>query len=334
VVMLPVADEVEEAVRLAQQITLLSESEKIPLRDIAVLYRTNLQSQLIEEQLLNFRIPYHVVGHRFFERREILDVLLWLKLVENPDDTLVLEELLDRPKKRVSAKSQEKLKLYRREKGLTLSQLFEDPASLPITDKEKVAMLGIKTSLDTLREQLKTASFPDFVRFIVEDMGIRVWYKERETKETATRGTSPVDNLNRLITVVTTNYSGQALELLPEFLHYVTLMSDDETDDQDGVQLMTLHSAKGTEYRIVFMVGVEENIIPHWRSLRDEKDPAAAIEEERRLCYVGMTRAKELLYLMYSRQRTTPSGKLVSCQPSRFIKEIPDDLMVRWQKGK
>ncbi|HYT43027.1 MAG TPA: ATP-dependent helicase, partial [Methylomirabilota bacterium] len=280
VVFVTATDDLDESVKVAQQIKAVQDRLQIPLSQIAILYRTNIQSQQIEEQLLKYRIPYHVVGNRFFERREIVDIITYLRLIDNPEDAAAMNDFLNNPKKKLSAKSRAALEDTNRAEGKSIYELMRSPSLLAATTKEKTKMMVLSSLLDRLKSQSTKENLPEFLKNLLQETGIRGYYLEKENRESQARGISAIDNLSKLVTMVTTQYKGIAEEEIPELLHHANLMSDDAADGTDGVQLMTLHAAKGTEYRVVFLVGAEENIIPHWRALRDMVSVSTAIEEE------------------------------------------------------
>jgi DNA helicase-2/ATP-dependent DNA helicase PcrA len=323
-----VRDEREEAAVVVSGIITAHKSFGIPLGEIAVLYRTNIQSQAMEEELLYARIPYHVVGARFFERKEILDVLCYLRVLDNENDSAAWHDLLTRPKKRISDTALKHMATMMTETGLSLAELVKDPESLPITEKQKTALRAITAQVALVRSLMGNETLPQVVHKILIMAGIKEFYKERESAESSAKGTNALDNLNRLLTIIANGYGGIAIEALPDFLDFASLLSD-EQDQAEGVQLMTLHAAKGTEFQAVFLLGVEEDSIPHWRA-KNSPDPHSAIEEERRLFYVGMTRAKKRLYLTNARNRKNLQQQQITCSPSRFLKDIPSALMVKW----
>lgn len=327
VIFITALDEIDESVKVSQQIVDAQNRLQIPLSQIAILYRTNIQSLQLEEQLLKSRIPYHVVGSRFFERKEIVDVLTYLRMVDNIEDSTAVEDFLNNPKKKLSAKSRAALESASKTEGKSLYSLMGDPSVVAATPKEKKKMLVLHHMLTQLVDKASKETLPELVKWLLIDFGIKSYYLDKESKESQARGTSAVDNLSRLYTMISNQYEGIAKEEIPELLHHADLMSDETADSTDGVQLMTLHAAKGTEYQVVFLVGAEENIIPHWRALRDIMNSTNAVEEERRLFYVGMTRAKKLLYIIHARNRKLRDREIV-CYPSRFLKEIPTILTV------
>jgi DNA helicase-2/ATP-dependent DNA helicase PcrA len=330
IIFMSVMNETDEAIALVRQIRAVQHVLKVPLDEIAVLYRTNIASLPIEHQLLNARIPYHVHGHRFFERREILDVMSYLRVINNPEDSAAWHDLLTKTKRKISDTAMKHIETVMRQTGQPLSELIRTTDSLPITAKQKIAITLLTGQIVILRSLVDKETLPGLIHKLLTIEGIIDHYQEKEGEGQKTRGVSAVDNLQRLVSLLSNSYPGIASEALPEFIGYASLMSDDESDGVEGVQLMTLHAAKGTEYQVVFLVGVEEDNLPHWRS-KSAADATAAIEEERRLFYVGMTRAKQLLHLTQARTRRTLNNREVVCVPSRFLSEIPSTHLVRWK---
>lgn len=328
IVYMPVADEYEEALQIVNRIRAAQHVLGVSLNEIAVLYRTNIQSQPIEEALLNARIPYHVIGLRFFERREVLDVMSYLRVIYNPDDSGAWRDLLTKPKGKISKTAMDAIEEYSSINGITLSEAIANFEKVSITSKQKVALTTLLTRISEYREKLGKVTLPELTYSIMIWGEIKAYYQTLETEEQMRKGSSALDNLSHLVQM-TGVYPNPAAESLPEFLQYASLMTDVNDEQTEGVQLLTLHAAKGTEYTVVTLAGVEEDILPHWRAKNDPTDSEAAIEEERRLFYVGMTRAKELLYITSVRYRKV-FGKSQVCCPSRFLNDLPSNLMVRW----
>ena len=317
-----VAQKILEQVRPASESHTKDEGSRRNYRDMAVFYRINAQSRAVEEELVRNQIPYTIVGSvRFYERKEIKDILAFLKLLANPADGLSLKRIINLPSRGIGEKTIEKIEAYAREKGIPLYEglkrsLEED--WLPSGSRQK-----IKNFVETMEELLKEAE--DFsVSQLTLDLLSRTGYLERLKEEGTDQALSRVENIEELINVMADferNGNGSSLD---SFLDKVSLVSDvDLYDDRkDRVSLMTLHCAKGLEFPVVFLVGMEEGLLPHYRRGEEIED----LEEERRLCYVGITRAKKKLFLARAERRTT-FGVGRANLPSRFLDELPTELM-------
>lgn len=277
-------DEISEAKFVANEIAAFSRLFRY--RDFAILYRTNAQSRIFEEVLIQKNIPYRLVGAlRFYERKEIKDILAYLKLIVNPADEVSLRRVINLPPRRI----RKDIKGSNAEKFLKM--------------------------LDDFRKKSTLITVPELIDIITEETGYRDWILDGSEE-----GEMRWENILELKTV-----AQQSTDLL-NFLENVALISDIDNYDSeaDAVSLMTLHNAKGLEFPVVFIVGMEEGLFPHSRSILNLAD----LEEERRLCYVGMTRAKKQLYLTYALARMI-YGSVSFNQPSRFLSDIPEELIER-----
>lgn len=308
-----VVDEISKQIRLQER----------SLKDFAILYRTNAQSRAIEEILLQMGIPYHLVGGvRFYDRKEIKDILAYLKAVVNPYDAISLRRTLNAPARGIGAVTIKKLETFAGSKGETLFYSITHLDEVPdISGKTKQALTRYADMLSELILLKKSASLTRFVKFVFEKSG----YLEALQAEGDAEATSRLENCQELLTVAGEFEKNAEENSIDAFLYHVSLLSDVDSLKTDGasVTLMTLHAAKGLEFPVVFMIGLEEGVFPHNRALIDETE----IEEERRLCYVGVTRAREKLYLMRAYERTL-FGVTNFGEPSRFINEIPKDYCV------
>ncbi len=280
------------------------------LKDIAIFYRTNAQSRLIEEKIVKENIPYKIYGSfYFYKRKEIKDLLAYLKLIANPHDDTSLVRVINEPKRKIGDKSVEALEKVAREKNISM---FE-----AITDGKE---LEFKNIILSLIEDSKNLSLTSLVDSILEKAGIRHALEKEKCLENDLR----MENLLEFRSV-TENFEKVIGSVnLQDFLEEVSLVADaaEYSQDADAVTLMTIHSSKGLEFKAVFIIGVEENILPHINSLYNEDE----LEEERRLMYVAITRAKEKLYLLNSERRMLYG--VTSCNmPSRFISEIREDII-------
>lgn len=278
----------------------------------AVLYRTNAQSRSVEETFIHYGIPYRIVGgQRFYDRKEIKDLLAYLRLIYQPEDRISFARIANVPARGIGAKSLENLYLWQEANGMTLQQALETiKSSTAITAKAKAGLVELGEMLARLRELLDTAPPASIIDSLVR----RIDYFKYLDDGTP-QGESRQENVKELIGVAQ-EYQDEGLAA---FLEEVALVSDVDQADFDGnaVTLMTLHAAKGLEFPVVFMVGMEETVFPHSRALYD----AFEMEEERRLCYVGMTRAREELYMIYATSRMLYGGAQHN-PPSRFLSEI------------
>jgi DNA helicase-2/ATP-dependent DNA helicase PcrA len=284
-------------------------------RDYAVLYRTNAQSRSIEEALIHYGVPYRVVGGvRFYDRKEIKDIMAYLRLIFQPEDRVSFERLVNVPARGVGAKSLQNFLAWQQAEGMSLLQALKQAEAAPdIVPKARQALRELGDILASLREVMADAS----VGGLIDSLLRRIDYLNFLNDGTP-QGEARQENVKELLSVAQ-EYQDEGLE---GFLEEVALVSDIDSADFDGdaVTLMTLHAAKGLEFPVVFMTGLEESIFPHSRALYDQ----AEMEEERRLCYVGMTRAREELYMIYASSRLLYGG-LQHNPPSRFLSEIEGD---------
>ena len=301
-------NELEEARTVINEVRKLISNGEKP-KEIAVLYRTNGQSRVIEEAFLKENIPFRIVGSYFFyNRKEIKDLIAYLHLIYNTNDDVSLERVINVPKRGIGLKTLERL---RTESNISDVSMFETISS----GKE----LEFKNLILDLKEESKNTNLSGLVDLILDKTGMRSELEESDTLESQIR----LENLEEFKSI-TLSFEEKGIYNLEEFLENISLVSDmrEYKEVEDGVSLMTLHSAKGLEFNDVFLVGLEEGIFPHMRSMESESE----LEEERRLCYVGITRAKKHLYLLNTRHRTL-FGKSSSNIPSRFIGEISSDLI-------
>ncbi len=298
-------EEASTVVRLTKE--LLDKGEKPS--EIAVLYRTNGQSRVFEETFLKENIPFKIVGSYFFyNRKEIKDLISYMHLIYNNNDDASLERVINVPRRGIGSKTIERL---RSEASISDKSMFEVVSS----GKE----LGFKNLIIDLTNESKNTDLVGLVDVILDKTGIRKELEEKNDLESEIR----LENLNEFKSIALA-FQEKGIFSLEEFLENISLVSDknEYKEVDDGINLMTLHSAKGLEFNDVFLVGMEEGIFPHNRSFESESE----LEEERRLCYVGITRAKEHLWLMNAKKRTL-FGQVSMNFPSRFIKEINSDLI-------
>ncbi len=307
-------DEVDESQYVANELSRLHDGGDYRWGEMAVFYRTNAQSRVLEEYLMRVGIPYKVIGGtRFYDRKEVKDAIAYLKCVANPSDEVSLKRILNTPKRGIGDTSVAKIDAFAQLHGYTFFQALEraDDAGVSGT-----AVRGIASFLQLHQSfvlELDKGPAPT-LEAILRDTGYVVELEDQRSVEAESR----VENLQELVGV------SRQFETVEEFLEQVSLVSDsdDIEEDDSAVILMTLHAAKGLEFPVVFMLGLEDGIFPHLRALTDPDE----LEEERRLCYVGITRAEQRLYLTHAWSRML-FGQSQYNPPSRFLDEIPAELM-------
>ncbi|MDR5695690.1 MAG: DNA helicase PcrA [Armatimonadota bacterium] len=319
----------EEAQFVAEEIKRLLEEGR-SYRDIVVLYRTNAQSRLFEEHFLRAGIPYQIVGAvRFYERKEIKDILAYLRLLLNPYDTVSLRRIINVPRRGIGEVTLGRLEALAQEEGISLLDAMARATgtgspgrSLEIPPHILRSLGEFVNLIAELRKLATQVSAADLIQEALARTGYASSLEEEGTEEAASR----LENIQELINVAREFEAATGEEGLEAFLQHMSLIADIDTwkAESDRVTLMTLHSAKGLEFPVVFIVGMEEGLFPHARAVEAE----GGLEEERRLCYVGMTRAKELLYLTYAQHRAS-YGEVRPRLPSRFLSEIPPHLLIR-----
>jgi len=309
-------DEYDEAAWVATEVGRLAEFEGIDYGDVAVFYRTNAQSRALEEELVRCAIPYKVVGGtRFYDRREVKDLLAYARLLGNPSDEVSARRIVNVPRRGVGDASVDRLATWARANNCSFVDALEHAAEAGVTGKAAKGAAELRELLGQLRQMVEAGSGPgDIVETVAERTGYRAALEAEDTLEAHGR----LENIAELA-----GAAGE-YESLDEFLESVALVSDsDELDAADRrVSLMTLHTAKGLEFPAVFLVGLEDGVFPHLRALEDPLQ----LEEERRLCYVGITRARRQLYLTHAWSRTL-WGSTSHAIPSRFLAELPGDLV-------
>ena len=322
-------NETEEAIFVASIIDQLVGETGRRFKDFAVLYRTNAQSRTIEEALLKSNIPYTMVGGtKFYSRKEIRDVIAYLNVVANSNDNISFERIVNEPKRGVGSGTLEKIRQFANLQDMSLLEASANIMMAPIKGKAAQAVYALGNMVLNLREQLDHLSLTELTEALLDQSGYLEALQIQKTLESEAR----IENIEEFLSV-TKNFDeaeddgpeGESgLERLSRFLNDLALIAD--TDDADSeaaeVTLMTLHAAKGLEFPIVFLIGMEEGVFPLTRSTEEADD----LEEERRLAYVGITRAEEVLYLTNANARTL-FGRTNYNRPSRFIKEISEDLL-------
>ncbi len=294
--------------------------------EAAILYRSNAQSRQFEEKLMSVGMSYRVYGGlRFFERAEIKNALAYLRLISNRLDDAAFERVINMPTRGIGAKTMDEIRLKARQRSKSLWQTaLELLSESAFTPRATNALSGFVQLINNLAESSQDLELYEKVKLIIEKTGLIETYK----KEKGEKGEARVENLEELVNAARLfDYDQDNDENLGEmemFLSYAALEAGEMqgNDTEDCVQLMTLHSAKGLEFPLVFLVGLEDGLFPSQQSV----DDAARLEEERRLCYVGMTRAMKVLYLTYAESRRL-YGRETSARPSRFLREIPVDTV-------
>ena len=317
-------DEVAEAEAVVQRMRDL-EAAHPDLRwgDMAVLYRTNAQSRAIEEALVRWRVPYTVVGGlRFYDRREIKDVLAYLRLVINPADSVSLLRVLNVPRRGIGKTTIQRLNDASSQLGVPLWEVVNDPeAARTLGGRSAKGLLQFSELLNELRSGLESKPPSELVQLAMERSGYLSELIAEGTDEAEERRRNLQELVNAALQYQEENEEGS----LEGFLASAALASDADSKDLDAerVVLMTLHASKGLEFPVVFLVGMEQGLFPSYRSLEDP----GALEEERRLCYVGITRAKERLFLSHASERRLWGGMREPAIPSVFLSELPDELI-------
>lgn len=291
--------------------------------DAAVLYRSNAQSRVFEESLINARLPYRVYGGlRFFERSEIKDALAYLRLISNRNDDSSFERIVNRPTRGIGARTVESMRSYARANSCSMWRAAGAVASGDLSGRAASSVVVFLNIIERMAQATAELDLPEQVDHVIHGTGLIEFFQ----KEKGERGETKVENLGELISAAKSFRADPAEDMSPldAFLSHAALEAGEGQAAawEDCVQLMTMHSAKGLEFPLVFLCGMEEGLFPHQRSVADPQ----GLEEERRLCYVGITRAKSALYVTYAEQRRLHGVDSFS-QPSRFIAEIPAELV-------
>ena len=291
--------------------------------DSAILYRSNAQSRVLEEALINARLPYRVYGGlRFFERQEIKDALAYLRLISHREDDSSFERVVNRPTRGIGARTVEIMRSYARANSCSMWRAAGAVASGELSGRASTAVVVFLNLIERMAKDSANLDLHERVDHVIHASGLIEFFK----KEKGERGETRVENLEELVSAARGFKKDPADDMseLDAFLSHAALESGEGQADawEDCVQLMTMHSAKGLEFPLVFLCGMEDGLFPHQRSIADQQ----GLEEERRLCYVGLTRAKETLYVTHAEQRRLHGMDNFS-QPSRFIAEIPEELV-------
>ena len=322
--------EEDEALWAVDEVSRLARTGRFRNGDCAIMYRINAQSRAFEDQCMRQGIPYRLVGGvRFYHRKEIKDTVCYLRVIFNPDDEVSLQRVINQPPRGLGAKSVQQLTAFAAQHGLTSRQALREvavaraeklPCPIDVTARAARAMADLSVTLDRLTEASRELGVADLLDRTLDMSGLA---KHINAQDDGDERWENILELRGLAEDYGPSGDGNA-DGLSAFLERVSLVSDVDAYEQseDSLTLITLHQAKGLEFPVVMMAGMEEGLLPHSRSM----DTLAEIEEERRLCYVGMTRAKERLYLLRAFRRRYPSSGGVSL-PSRFLEELPQEML-------
>lgn len=314
-------DEHEEAFFIAREIESIIREKGMNYGDFAVLYRTNAQSRVLEEVMLKMGIPYKMVGGiRFYQRKEVKDLLAYLRVAANPSDNVSLDRIINVPRRGIGEATVNNLRAISDERGISLYEVIKRLEEFSISGVTRNKLLKFRTLMEDLIKSSREMQVSEFMNYVLEKTGYMAEFEAENSPDAISR----LENLKEMV--------GAAVEFekrvpdgsLEDFLAEAALLSDvdDLSEAEQAVILMTLHSAKGLEFPVVFLAGMDEGVFPHARSMLDEDE----LEEERRLCYVGITRAKKILYLTRAWQRSL-YGNTSYYSASRFIDEIPRELL-------
>ena len=316
-------DEHDEAAFVAAEIEKLRENHGYRYRDATIFYRTNAQSRVIEEVFTRFGIPYRIIGGlRFYERKEVKDILAYLRVLSNPADAVSLRRIINTPRRGIGDRTVAELQAYALLRGMTIFEVIEGADDVETLSRR--ALSAVKDFMHLMQElrafQQEGASIRSLIEVIWERSGYMAELESERTIESLGR----IENLKELAGVAAEFSERFPDGGLDDFLAQISLVSEqDEYDEEEmAATLMTLHNAKGLEFPVVFIVGMEDGVFPHIRSLGSPEE----LEEERRLAYVGLTRAKQRLYLTLARSRSLWGGSSYN-PPSRFLKEVPDEFV-------
>lgn len=292
--------------------------------EMAILYRTNAQSRVLEETFMKANIPYTMVGgQKFYDRKEIKDLLSYLRVIANSNDDISLQRIINVPKRGIGPSSVEKIQTYALQNNISMFDALAEVDFIGLSKKVTQECISFYEMIQNLIKEQEFLEISEIVDEVLQKSG----YRDMLDREQSIESRSRLENLDEFMSVPKDYEENTPLEeqSLINFLTDLSLVADiDEADTQNGVTLMTMHSAKGLEFPIVFIMGMEESLFPHIRAIKSEDDHE--MEEERRICYVAITRAEELLYITNATTRML-FGRSQSNMPSRFLKEIPEDLL-------
>ncbi len=325
-------EEQQEAQYVVQKIQELIETENRTLNDFAILYRTNAQSRVMEEVLVKSNMAYTIVGGtKFYDRKEIKDLLAYLRLIANNDDDLSLARIINEPKRNIGATSFDRIARYAIEQDRSILDALNEVDFMGLPARAVNSVVGFHGLIQNLTQMQEFLSVTEIVEEVLEKTGYKTMLKNEKTIEAESR----LENIEEFLSVTKAFEEKSDDKSLVAFLTDLALISDidkldeDEDKSQGNIILMTMHAAKGLEFPVVFIIGMEENIFPHARSIGNDEE----MEEERRLAYVGITRAEERLFITCAQARTI-FGRSSFNSPSRFIAEISDEIIevVGWSR--
>jgi len=299
-----------------------------PYGHMAVLFRTNSQSRTLEEALMHYGIPYTMVGGtKFYDRKEIKDIIAYLRVLYNPDDSLSLMRIINVPKRSLGATTLEHLAEYAEKNEISIFEALSSSEELPVTKRAKESLESFAVLIFDLLNHTSEWDVMTLIEEVIRQSGYGAMIDAEAAHDP--KGESRKENLGEFLSVARDFMNSNPQGTLQDFLENIALVNDvDEFENSESkVTLMTLHAAKGLEFPIVFLAGMDEGLFPHSRTLMDP----GQIEEERRLCYVGITRAEQQLYLTNASTRTI-YGHISAYLPSRFLREIPEDLMEEYKR--
>ena len=313
-------NEYDEASYIVEQIEHLRREEYFKYSDFAILYRTNAQSRAIEDILRRENIAYKIIGGlKFYERKEIKDTISYLRLIQNPSDNLSLQRIINEPKRGIGKTSLEKVEKIANVNGISMYEVIKKAETFGLNK----VFLNSREFVNVI-EEMHAKKDDMLISELIKETLNKTGYTRALEQENTAQAEARIENIEEFLTVAMEFEKEMSENSLAEFLESITLTSDIDgmEENEDSVTLMTLHSAKGLEFPAVFLVGMEEGLFPSYRSIGEEKE----LQEERRLAYVGITRAKQYLYLTCAKQRTI-FGSTTCNKMSRFIEEIPKELI-------
>ena len=319
-------NEYDEGAYVVEQIEHLKREEYYKYSDFAILYRMNTQSRAIEDILRRENIPYRIIGGlKFYERKEIKDIIAYLRLIQNGNDNLSLKRIINEPKRGIGKTSLDKVEQLSIQTGISMYEIIKDAEQYGL-NRVYLNSREFVNCIEELKAKKEELPISELIKQTLKKSGYTKALENENTIEAENR----IENLDEFLTVAIEFEEQEAENTLSAFLEGITLSSDIDNleDDEEYVTLMTLHSAKGLEFPVVFLVGMEEGIFPGYKSISEPTE----LEEERRLCYVGITRAKDHLFLTCSKQRTI-FGSTSYNPVSRFLGEIPDDLLDGYEEA-
>ena len=324
IITIDACDEHNEAQTIIRESERLVREESYKLNDIVVLYRTNAQSRSIESEFVRFRVPYRIIGgFRFFERKEIKDIVGYLRVISSDSDWVAFERIINVPGRGIGDTTIKKLIEFGRLNNLHISALLDRVPEMGLGPKQIGSLTDFARLLKIFRNSAEIETLPELVALVIKKSGY-----EEHLNDGTTVGDERVENVRELLSVAVEYINTHSEAKLEEFLEEMALVADIDNwnPEEEAITLMTLHAAKGLEFKAVFMAGMEENLFPHANSSYDNEQ----LEEERRLCYVGITRARERLYFTLANTRML-YGKTLSNSPSRFLADIPSHLMTGYE---